>query len=261
MSEFGSTFKARREAKGLSLEQIATETRISTRFLQAIERDDFQVLPGGIFSRGFVRAYAEVLGMDPDKAVADFERISNYHEPVVLEGLRVSTPQPSKRNLILYPIAAGVLLLVIAIFYFVTRERPVTVSPDLPKSTVAPPETAASAPAAAPAVVQPPPPPPPVAAQPAAKEPAPKVALTLAVEVTEPTWVKITTDGTSAVAGEILQPGTTRRYTAHNSIYISVGNAAGLSLKINDQRMRPLGRSGQVRSITITPENIKDIIG
>jgi cytoskeletal protein RodZ len=71
MSEFGSTFKARREAKGLSLEQIATETRISTRFLQAIEHDDFQVLPGGIFSRGFVRAYAEVLGMDPDKAVAD----------------------------------------------------------------------------------------------------------------------------------------------------------------------------------------------
>src|SRR5262245_44457031 len=116
MSEFGSTFKARREAKGLSLEQIATETRINTRFLDAIERDDFQVLPGGIFSRGFVRAYAEALGMDPNEAVAGFERISNYREPVVLEELRVSTPQPSKRNLILYPIAAGVLVLVIAVF-------------------------------------------------------------------------------------------------------------------------------------------------
>jgi cytoskeletal protein RodZ len=257
MSEFGSTFKARREAKGLSLEQIATETRINTRFLQAIEHDDFQALPGGIFSRGFVRAYAEVLGMDPDQAVADFDRISNYHEPVVLEGLRVSTPQPSKRNLLLYPIAAGVLVLVIAIFYFVTRERPATVSPDAPKSTVAPPETAASAPAAAPAVVEPPRPP----APPPQETTRPKVALTLALEVVEPTWVKITTDGTSAVAGEILQPGTTRSYTAQNSIYIAVGNAAGLSLKINDQPMRPLGRSGQVRQITITPENIKDIIG
>jgi cytoskeleton protein RodZ len=258
MSEFGSTFKARREAKGLSLEQIANETRISTRFLEAIERDDFQVLPGGIFSRGFVRAFAEVLGMDPEKAVADFERISNYHEPVVLEALRVSAPQPSTRNLILYPIAAGVLVLVIAIFYFVTRERPVTVSPDAPKSTVAPAETAALPPAAAPAAVEPPPPPPPTPAPQEATPP--KVALTLAVEVKEPTWVKITTDGTSAVAGEILQPGTTRSYTAQNSIYISVGNAAGLSLKINDQPVRPLGRSGQVRSITITPENIKDIM-
>lgn len=256
MSEFGSTFKARREAKGLSLEQIATETRINTRFLQAIENDDFQVLPGGIFSRGFVRAYAEVLGMDMEKAVADFERISNYHEPVVLEGLRVSTPQPSKRNLMLYPIAAGVLILVIIIFYLVTRDRPATANPDPPKSTVATPGTAASLPAA-PAVAQPPPPPSP----PPQKTTQPKVALTLAVEVREPTWVRITTDGTSAVAGEILQRGATRRYTAQNSIYIAVGNAAGLSLRINDQPMRPLGRTGQVRSITITPANIKDIIG
>src|SRR5262245_16303831 len=254
MSEFGSTFKARREAKGLSLEQISTETRINTRFLQAIENDDFQVLPGGIFSRGFVRAYAEVLGMDPEKAVADFERVSNYHEPVVLEGLRVSTPQPPRRNLMLYPIAAGVLVLVIVIFYLVTRDRPAPVNPDPdpPKSTVAAPDTAASPPATPAVVAEPPPSPQP------RETTQPKAALTLAVEVREPTWVKITTDGTSAVAGEILQPGTKRSYTAHNSIYIAVGNAAGISLKINDQRMRPLGRSGQVRTITITPGNIKD---
>ena len=258
MSEFGSTFKARREAKGLSLEQIATETRINTRFLQAIERDDFQVLPGGIFSRGFVRTYAEVLGMDPAQAVADFERLSNYREPVVLEELRVSSPQPSKRYLMLYPIAAGVLVLVVAIFYFVTRERPATVSPDPPKSTVSPPGTAASVPPAAPTPAPEPPPPPSPAPQ---ERTQPKAALTLAVEVVAPTWVKITTDGTSAVAGEILQPGTTRSYTAQNSIHIAVGNAAGLSLKINDQPVRPLGRKGQVRAITITPENIKDIIG
>ena len=256
MSEFGNTFKARREAKGLSLEQIATETRINTRFLQAIEHDDFQVLPGGIFSRGFVRAYAEVLGMDPEKAVADFERVSNYHEPL-LEGLRVSTPQPSKRNLILYPIAAGVLVLVIVIFYLVTRDRPVTVNPDPPKPSVAAPETAVSPPAAVPAAVEPPPPPSP----PPPETTQPKAPLTLAVEVREPTWVKITTDGTSAVPGVILQPGTTRSYTAQNSISIAVGNAAGLSLKINDRPLRPLGRSGQVRTITITPANIKDITG
>jgi len=258
MSEFGNTFKTRREAKGLSLEQIATETRINTRFLQAIEQDDFQVLPGGIFSRGFVRAYAEVLGMDQEKAVADFERVSNYHEPV-LEGLRVSTPQPSKRNLILYPIAAGVLVLVIVIFYLVTRDRHVTVNPDPPKPSVAAPDTTAtSTPVAAPPVVEPPPPP----APPPHETTQPKAPLTIAVEVREPTWVKITTDGTSKIAGEILPPGTMRSYTAQNSIYIAVGNASGLSLRINDQPLRrPLGRNGQVRAITITPANLKDIIG
>src|SRR3989442_8716629 len=110
MSDFGSTFKNVRESKGLTLDQIAVETRIGTRFLEAIEKEEFHLLPGGIFSRGFVRTYAERLKLDPEKAVADFERAANYHEPSVMEGLRVSVPQADKSNRSLYPIAAGALI-------------------------------------------------------------------------------------------------------------------------------------------------------
>jgi hypothetical protein len=53
----------------------------------------------------------------------------------------------------------------------------------------------------------------------------------------------------------------TRKFTADNSLYISIGNAAGLTMKINDKPLRPLGKSGQVRSVTITPANLKDFIG
>ena len=67
-------------------------------------------------------------------------------------------------------------------------------------------------------------------------------------------------DGTS-VSAEILEPGMTRKFTAENSLNISVGNAAGLSLKVNDMPLKPLGKSGQVRSLTITPANLKDFVG
>src|SRR2546427_10125893 len=81
MANLGASFKKARESKGISLERIAAETRISTRFLLAIENEEFNLLPGGIFNRGFVRTYAEKVGLDPDQSVADYERLVQIHEP------------------------------------------------------------------------------------------------------------------------------------------------------------------------------------
>src|SRR5687768_13299707 len=122
MSEFGSTFKKARESLGISLKAVAIETRIGTRFLQAIEDEEFHILPGGIFNRGFIRNYAQRLGLDPEQAVADYERLSGYQEPTPIES-SAPTPQPhsDKPGLSLYPIAVGTLILLILIFYVVTR--------------------------------------------------------------------------------------------------------------------------------------------
>jgi Domain of unknown function (DUF4115) len=68
-------------------------------------------------------------------------------------------------------------------------------------------------------------------------------------------------DGNSVNPGEVLEPGMSRQFTAASSINISIGNAAGLTLKVNDMPLKPLGKSGQVRSVTITPANLKDLIG
>src|SRR5579862_8125779 len=81
MSNFGGSFKKARESKGISLDRIAAETRISTRFLLAIENEEFNLLPGGIFNRGFVRTYAAKVGLDPDQSVADYERLVQIQEP------------------------------------------------------------------------------------------------------------------------------------------------------------------------------------
>lgn len=71
-SDFGSTMKRSREERGVSLRQIADSTKISVSFLEALERNDISRLPGGIFSRAFVRSYSIEIGVDPEKAVRDF---------------------------------------------------------------------------------------------------------------------------------------------------------------------------------------------
>src|SRR5262245_31343265 len=258
MTNFGASFKKAREAKGISLDQIAMDTRISTRFLRAIENEEFHLLPGGIFNRGFVRAYAERVGLDPDQAVGDYERLSGVRDsaetPAVGNGL------PNKSNRFLYPITAGLLVIVIAIFYIVNREAGQAAQPVAPHeastANVQPAPQAApeTSPTLEPIPSTSPPPPAPPEPEPL---PAPKPqALTVDIEAREATWIKVTADGSSVTAGEILQPGMTRKFTAQASIDLSVGNAGGLTVRINDQTAKPLGKSGQVREVTITPNNL-----
>src|ERR1044072_7612369 len=71
-SDFGSGMGEVRERRGVSLRQIADATKISVRALEALERNDISQLPGGIFSRAFVRSYAAKIGADPEQTVRDF---------------------------------------------------------------------------------------------------------------------------------------------------------------------------------------------
>src|ERR671936_1643097 len=70
--DFGTKMKRAREARGISLRQIAASTKISVAALEALERNDISKLPGGIFSRAFVRSYATEVGLNPDETVKEF---------------------------------------------------------------------------------------------------------------------------------------------------------------------------------------------
>src|SRR5215510_10582201 len=69
---FGRKLREARERKGVSLRQIANATKISVAALEALERDDISRLPGGIFSRAFVRSYAVEVGLEPEETIRDF---------------------------------------------------------------------------------------------------------------------------------------------------------------------------------------------
>jgi len=72
LPSFGEKLKQEREKRKMSLEQISASTKIGTRLLQALEEDKFNQLPGGIFNKGFVRAYSHCLGLDEDQTVAEY---------------------------------------------------------------------------------------------------------------------------------------------------------------------------------------------
>jgi len=69
---FGEHLKREREMRGVSLEEISAATRISVRFLEALENEQWERLPGGIFNRGFIRSVARFLGMDEENLVAEY---------------------------------------------------------------------------------------------------------------------------------------------------------------------------------------------
>src|SRR5688500_18858364 len=72
MASFGENLRRERELRGVDLREMAEATKISIRFLQALEDDRVDVLPGGLFPRAFVRQYARYLGLDPERLVAEF---------------------------------------------------------------------------------------------------------------------------------------------------------------------------------------------
>lgn len=68
-----------REAHGIALRDISEQTRISMRYLEAIESDDYRRLPGGIFNRSFIRAYAKFIGFDEHEAIEEYTRTLREH--------------------------------------------------------------------------------------------------------------------------------------------------------------------------------------
>jgi cytoskeleton protein RodZ len=66
MGEFGKELRTERESRGIRLETISNATKISSRYLTALEEDQFEQLPGGVFNKGIVRSYARVVGLDEE---------------------------------------------------------------------------------------------------------------------------------------------------------------------------------------------------
>jgi len=81
LPSFGEKLKQEREKRKITLEEISLSTKIGTRMLQALEENKFNQLPGGIFNKGFVRAYSRVVGLDEDQTVADYLQASGDAPP------------------------------------------------------------------------------------------------------------------------------------------------------------------------------------
>jgi cytoskeleton protein RodZ len=97
MGSFGDRLRKEREQRGITLDDISLNTKIGTRLLRALEEEKFDQLPGGIFNKGFVRAYARHVGIDEDQAVADYMSAVDANENNTVAG-EPEHPQPTERQ-------------------------------------------------------------------------------------------------------------------------------------------------------------------
>jgi cytoskeletal protein RodZ len=243
MGSFGENLRRERDVRGVSLREIAEGTKISVRFLQALEEDRLDVLPGGLFPRAFVRQYALFLGLDPDKTVGDFVSAHGEARPE-----RRPAPPPARRPRLSLGhvfLAAVAVLAVVLTLRRGGEERP------RPEPT---PAAATAAPAVLPTdrVY----PSPAVAAAPATAGDS----LVLTMTAQQDCWVEVRADG-ATVVNRVLAEGESQTLEARGEIVLSVGNAGGLSIRVNDRPALPLGRSGEVRkNIVITRQNLPSLV-
>jgi len=240
MGSFGEKLRRERELRGVSLREIADGTKISLRFLQALEQDRVEALPGGLFPRAFVKQYALFLGLDGERTVVDF--IAAHGE---LAPERKPAPLPLRRA----PLPLGHIFLgavaVLAVALTLRRGGPEA----RPQPTPTPP--------AAPVVL----PSDRVYPSPARAPDTAGDGLVLTMTAQADCWVEVRADGTTLV-NRVLAQGESQTFEAQGEIVLSVGNAGGLSIRVNDRPALPLGRSGEVRkNIVITLQNLPDLVG
>ena len=90
MESIGDKLRSQREQKGYSIEQIARDTNIAKRYLEALEVEDFTVFPGDPYLIGFLRNYSDYLGIDPEEMVSLYKNFQIQSQPVPMDELLVS---------------------------------------------------------------------------------------------------------------------------------------------------------------------------
>jgi cytoskeleton protein RodZ len=249
-----------REKKGVSLKQIASTTRISVMSLEALERGDLSRLPGGIFTRAFVRAYAEEVGLDPDRTTQDFiaelppeAAAATKHLSTLEDGQRLESDRKAVATavgLVLVSLPLAGLVIYVGMHRMPgLRPRAAAVASAAAAKPAAP---APARPAAAPAAT------PDIASASPVVAPA---AGGLAMEILPKgdCWVSVTADGERVFSG-LIKAGDRRQITAHDEISLNVGDAGAFGYTLNGKEGRPLGAPGEVVSARITLADYRDYI-
>jgi len=246
MGSFGENLRRERELRGVSLREIADNTKITMRFLEALENDRVDVLPGGLFPRAFVKQYATFVGLDPDRAVADFLAFHGQQP----EPEKTSAP-PDPRSWLSPGVLFFAAVALVAGFLVLrgpgeeresrtaatTTPTPVPATPSvLPTDRVYPPPVTAPVPQMA------------------------RDTLVLTMTAEQSCWVEVRADG-ETVINRVLAEGESKTLEAQGEIVLSVGNAGGLAIRVNDQPALPLGASGEVRkNIVITRQSLPALV-
>jgi cytoskeleton protein RodZ len=269
---FGEHLKREREMRGVTLEEISAATRIAPRFLAALESEQWELLPGGVFNRGFIRSVARYLGLDEDSLVAEYAlETRGRSDP----GVVADPPEEPERNWARVFVVVVLVLVVLAggwaAIHFLGPKiaarlhkhsgEPINSAPD---GGATPSFAANSAPPADPTAT--------VASDPAISA-SPAAAgggdvstsgttptLDLKLEAARAADVKVVADGKPVFEGH-MDARQVYRFTAMDSLEISSSESSSIVLELNGQAVAAGGQPGQPGVVTLTQKDLKPAAG
>ncbi len=260
MERIGDILKKRRIELDISLEHAAEETMIASRYLESIEVSDFSPFPGNIYAKGFLRRYADYLGLgeaETQKLLAQYETEQKKEEsvpqPIVTSETTVlRNVRANRKNLYLYSILAvlGFLLagglLGAIIVPFLEKEPKISIDPskllsqeELLKKDTMPEEKSKLA-------VQ-------VAVKPEIK------GVLLEGNAFEEVWVLVQIDS-GKNKDVLVKAGEKIKWNAKEKICLTMGNAGAIAWKFNSKAIGTLGKTGMAKTILFTPEKMQTVI-
>ena len=232
----GGILAEARQAKGVTLEQAASATRVRLHILTALEEDRSAELPAPVYARGYLRTYASYLEIDPERLLEAYEASRTRQSgSLAIRPLSSLTASP---NLVLTAPAAGAVGLVLLVFAFTGY-----VYKELDSVRTPPPAPRVAATALATPTASPSP-------SPLAPTPAAAVA-TVQVSVTDTVWIDVAVDGKPqfADAGRILQPGATLSFSG-SRVKVTTGKGVATLISVNGRDFGAMGNGVITREYT-----------
>lgn len=265
MDRLGQYLRAERGKRGMSLDEVSARTRIRLQTLEALERDDYPILPTEVTVKGFLRAYARCLGLDEQQVLGRYQEFAaEYFKGTQDTAAASRAAQASRQHawqhrLTVVGLTAAAVMVVISGVVALSPqsqpEHPTDISSPmqspLPPVVVPFPVPGEEVPIVEPPVEAPSSGPP--SAIPAPATAPPREAAKpqqLAVIATETSWVQVTIDN-GETKEVILQPGERAGWEAEHGFKLTVGNAGGVAVEYNGEPLPSLGSSGKVRTLTL----------
>ncbi len=263
--KIGPVLERARKDRGLTIEEAERATKIRKRYLEGLERDDYTVLPDAVYARGFLKTYANFLGLDGAGLSQELrsrrkprrERGLSYHAPKSEFERPIITPggvrgarrrRVSRSTIITVLVALAALAALVGVLYYVglnvrssateDRERLAQTAARVNSDVEARRQTQGGG-------------------DRVPADEVPSGRLTIAVEVEgAPAWIRVRSDS-ETVFEEIAQPGFSRTFEAKRMVGIRTGDAGAVSVEVNGQDFGTLGEPGQIgdRNFTLKPSS------
>jgi len=240
-TSIGEELRDARIARGLTIEQVSASTKISQRIVRAIEADDVQHVPGGVFIRSFLRMYAREVNLNPEDIVNRFR--AQFDPTPATASINNADDEPEPIDVASHSTDLGQLaaiaLIVIAAVAYLGIHRTNEAAPERPSPPREVQAVATAGFAEAPRAV-------------AIESPE----LSIDLRATGPCWVEATADGVGRVH-RLMNTGDRATVNGEHEVTLHAGDAAALAFSVNGAPGLPLGKAGRVVTVRITRENYR----